>query len=435
VNIVQITPGAGGMYCGNCFRDNALVAALRKMGHSALMVPLYLPLTLDESDQSAGTPIFFGGVNVYLDQKSALHRKAPAWLRRWLDSPALLRWAGGRTAKTRAEDVGEILLSMLRGQDGHQRRELEELCAWLEAQPQRADVVCLSNALLAGFTPALKSRLHAPVVCLLRGEDTYMDGLPATHRERAWQALRERALEVDLFVASSRYYADLMRERLTLPAEKVRVVFNGIALEGYREVQSSKVKVQGSTPPVLGYFARMCREKGLDLLVEAFIQLKRRSRVPELRLRVGGGCGPTDEPFVNLLKKRLGAEGLADCAEFHPNLDRERKIQFYQSLTVFSVPALSGEAFGLYLPEAMAAAVPVVQPRHAASSELIEATGGGLVCNPTAAALADGIEQLLLNPERARALGQAGRKAVFEKFSAEVMAIETLRAFAGIRRV
>ena len=85
MNIVQITPGAGGMYCGGCFRDNALVAALRKQGHETLMVPLYLPLTLDEADQSAGTPTFFGGINVYLEQKSALFRKAPKWLHSLLE--------------------------------------------------------------------------------------------------------------------------------------------------------------------------------------------------------------------------------------------------------------------------------------------------------------------------------------------------------------
>src|SRR5206468_13019727 len=76
MNIIQITPGAGGMYCGGCLRDNALVAALRQAGHHPLMVPLYLPLTLDEPDQSAGAPIFFSGINVYLDQKSALFRRA-----------------------------------------------------------------------------------------------------------------------------------------------------------------------------------------------------------------------------------------------------------------------------------------------------------------------------------------------------------------------
>ena len=78
MNLVQITPGAGAMYCGNCFRDNALVAELRRMGHDVTMLPLYLPLTLDEPDQSAGMPTFFSGINVYLEQKSAFFRHARA---------------------------------------------------------------------------------------------------------------------------------------------------------------------------------------------------------------------------------------------------------------------------------------------------------------------------------------------------------------------
>ena len=80
MNIIQLTPGAGAMFCGNCFRDNALVAALRKLGHSITMVPLYLPLTLDEVDQSGDTPIFFSGINVYLEQKSGLFSQTPGWL-------------------------------------------------------------------------------------------------------------------------------------------------------------------------------------------------------------------------------------------------------------------------------------------------------------------------------------------------------------------
>src|SRR4026207_893304 len=120
MNIVQLTPGAGAMYCGNCFRDNALVAALRSMGHSITMAPLYLPLTLDEEDQSAHTPIFFGGINVYLAQQSRLFRKTPRWIHVLLDSRPLLQWAAGKAAKTRARDLGAVTLSMLRGEEGKQ---------------------------------------------------------------------------------------------------------------------------------------------------------------------------------------------------------------------------------------------------------------------------------------------------------------------------
>ncbi|MBI3875792.1 MAG: glycosyltransferase family 4 protein [Verrucomicrobia bacterium] len=416
------------MYCGNCFRDNALVGALRAMSHQVLMVPLYLPMTLDEDDQSAGTPIFFGGVNVYLEQKSALFRHAPKWLHSLLASPRLLKWAGTKAAKTRAEDVADLTLSMLRGEEGNQARELDELIAWLRTQPP-PDVICLSNAMLAGLVRKLKSELRAPIVLMLQGEDYFLDAMPEPHRTDVWRTLAERAREADLFVAPSRYFADRMSARLDLPADKVRVVFNGINLDGYALVRESEAHSREAGPPVLGYFARMCKEKGLDLLADAFIRVKQRGKAANLRLRIGGGCGPGDEAFVEEQRARLRTAGVLGDVEFHPNLTREQKLEFFRSLTVFSVPALYGEAFGLYLIESLAAGVPVVQPRVAAFPELVEATGGGIVCEPDPAALAEGIESLLLDRAKASSLGDRGRHAVYGKFSVESMARSMAKIF------
>ncbi len=427
MNIIQITPGAGGMYCGNCFRDNALVAAWRGLGHEPLMVPLYLPMTLDEADQS-GAPIFFGGVNVYLDQAFPLFRKAPDWLRRQLDSPRLLKWAGGRAAKTRAEDVGELTLSMLRGEAGNQSRELDELIAWLKTQP-RPDVICLSNAMLLGMARRLKMELRAPIVCNLQGEDAFIDAMPGGPREAVWREMAARGREVDLFIAPSRYYGERMAARMEIPPAKLRVVFNGINLDGYAPAP------RPPQLPALGFFARMCRDKGLDLVVEAFILLKQRNRVPELQLRIGGACGPTDEPFVEELRSRLRSRGLLGDVSFHPNLDRAAKVEFLRSLTALSVPAMYGEAFGLYLVEALAAGVPVVQPRVASFPEIIAATGGGVCFDPaTPQALADAVEPLLAEPAKARALGEAGRKAVLEKFSVTHAASTLIEAFQTLSK-
>ena len=439
---MHLTPGAGAMYCGGCLRDNALVAALRKLGHQVTMVPLYLPLTLDEADQTAGTPVFFGGLNVYFAQKSALFRGAPGWLRDLFASPRLLKWAAAKAAATRAADLGEVTLSMLRGEAGNQARELEELIKWLKTQPQ-PDVVCLSNALLIGIVHRLKSELRVPVACSLQGEDSFLDALPESHRAACWQTLAERGAEVDLFVAPSRYFGNLMRERLGLAAERVRVVHNGINLDGYRgegrgvkaEVRSPKSEVGDTGVRTLGFFARMCPEKGLDTLVEAYLRLRQRGGVGNLKLRAGGSCGPADTPFVNSLRARLSASGLLGEVEFCPNLDRAGKVEFLRSLSIFSVPARYGEAFGLYVIEAMAAAVPVVQPRTAAFPELIEATGGGVLCAPgDPQALAEAIEALLLDTARARALGEAGRRAVFERFSAAAMARGMVEAFRAVTK-
>jgi glycosyltransferase involved in cell wall biosynthesis len=467
--ILQVTPGAGAMYCGNCLRDNTLVAALRKLGHQVTMVPLYLPLTLDEPDQTAGAPLFFSGLNVFLEQKAAWFRQAPAFVHRLLASPRLVKWMAAKASAPQVADLGELTLSMLRGEEGNQKREIDDLIAWLKTQPQ-PEAILLSNVLLIGLVRRLKAELRAPVICGLQGEDTFLDGLPEPYRATCWETLAERAAEADLFIAPSRYFGQVMGKRLGLAAGRVQVVWNGIDLSGYGSPEPSSPPSALSPPPspsdaprslarrseaktatlpgasersedghaprprTLGFFSRMCPEKGLDTLVEAFIQLRRRGRA-ELRLAVGGSCGRTELRFVASLRERLREERLLDAVEFHPNLDRAGKVEFLRSLTVFSVPAAYGEAFGLYVLEAWAAGVPVVQPRSGAFPELIEATGGGVLCpagNPLA--LAQEIENLLLDPDRACRLGQAGRRAVFEKFSAECMARGMVEAVGSVKR-
>jgi glycosyltransferase involved in cell wall biosynthesis len=232
-----------------------------------------------------------------------------------------------------------------------------------------------------------------------------------------------------MFIAPSRYFGDLMTRRLGLPPGKVSVVHNGISLDGY-EIGNRQAAIGSASAPVLGHLARMSKDKGLDTLVEAFIVLKQRGNVPRLKLQIAGSCGPGDEPFVKSLRKRLAEAGYVGEVAFLPNLTRAEKIDFLRGLNVFSVPALYGEAFGLYVIEAQAAGVPVVQPRHAAFPEIIEATGGGVLCEPgDTKSLADKIEELLLNPKQATTLGERGRGAVVKKFSVEAMAGATLRVF------
>lgn len=416
MRIVQLTPGAGGMYCGNCFRDNALVAELRRLGHDVLMLPLYLPMRLDEPDESRGAPLFYGGINVYLQQLSPLFGRLPGWLHRWLDSEAILRFAGRRAAKTRASDVGALTLSMLRGEEGRQTRELEELVAWLKTQP-RPDILCLSNAMLAGMARKLRQELGAPIAVMLQGEDAFLDQLPAAHRDTAWKILAERVAELDVLTAPSRYYADEMTRRLGLEPGRIKVVPNGIHLAGWEPAPAPP------SPPVLGYFARMCREKGLDLFVDAYLEIRRRDRLPQLKLHVGGGMGPSDEPVVAEQRRKLAAAGLADEVTWRPNVSLAEKQAFYRGLSVLSVPAHFGEAFGLYLVEGMAAGVPAVQPRTAAFPELLEETGAGELCAAKSApALADAIESLLLDEPRRARLVRAARAAAEERFTAAGMA-------------
>ncbi len=411
------------MYCGGCFRDNAIVAALRKREHEVLMVPLYLPLTLDEPDQTDGTPTFFSGLNVYLEQKSKLFRKAPKWVHKLAGSKLVLNMIARQAVKTRPEDVGELTLSMLLGECGNQARELDDLIAFLKAQDEKPDVIVLSNALMLGMVRKLRFELDVPVVVTLQGEDYFVNSLDDEHRDICWQHMRHRAQEVDLFVTPSQYYAAEMMRHLEIEPERMRIVHNGINLEGYMQAAVAP------HPPSLGYFARMCEEKGLGLLVDTFIELKSRKSVPHFKLRVGGGCGPGDQPYVNEMKDKMRrAKCLADV-EWYPNLSRGDKLSFFRQLTVFCTPATYGESFGLYLIEAMAAGIPPVQPNVAAFPEIIEAVGGGFLAEPHPVALADKIEKILKEPKLAREYGEQVRTNTHNLFSIDLMVERLLVVF------
>ena len=413
MRLVHLTAGTGSFFCGTCLRDHALVKALRRLGHDALMVPLYLPLVLDDSGSGEESPLFFGGINVYLQQKSAFFRHTPQWLDKLFDSPALLRQAGRKAGMTNPRELGEMTLSMIKGENGRQAKELDKLAAWLVEQ--KPDVVCLSNSLLIGVARRVREELRVPIICSLQGEDGFLDSLPEPYREQCWQLVRDHAADVDRLVAPSRYYHALMRERLRLAPEKIVVVYNGIDLNGFAPATAP------ADFPTVGFLARMCPQKGLDTLVEAFIKLA--PLMPHARLKIGGSQTDADRAFVNDLKGRLEQAGLANAVKFLPNLTHAEKQQFLRGLTVLSVPTRSGEAFGLFVIESLASGVPVVQPSNGAFPELIELTGGGVLYAPgDASSLADALERLLLDPAHAAELGRRGREIVNSRFTSDAMA-------------
>jgi glycosyltransferase involved in cell wall biosynthesis len=429
MRIIQLTPGAGGdFYCENCLRDGTVVRTIRARGHDMLMVPLYLPLRVEQAVPGAQAPMFFGGINVYLQQRWSLFRHTPRWLDALLDSRALLRRVARKAGMTKSSVLGESTLSMLRGADGLQVKELDRLVDWLADQP-RPDVVCLSNALLSGLIPRIRERLGAPVVCTLQDEDGFIDALGPPYAEKAWELLRGLAKQTGAYIAVSRYYADVMRRRLDVPEGKVHAVLNGLDATEYAPATLPP------DPPAVGFLSQMAESKGLELLVEAFIRLKRTGQFGSLKLRIAGGRTDADEACIARASKRLKDEGVVEDAEFLDTFDAQGKREFLRSLSVMSVPTIKGEAFGLFVLEALACGVPVALPRHGAFVELVESTGGGVLCESNDAdALASALAGLLDDPDKARGLGAAGREAVLRDLTAERQAEGVLEVFESIAK-
>ena len=430
MKIIQITPGTGdSFYCDNCLRDAALVTAMRSISHDVVMVPMYLPVSSDSNQALDNTPIFFGGINVYLQQKSKLFQKTPRWLDRLFDSPKLLAWLARKSKMTNARDLAETAISMMRGEHGRQAKELNRLIEWLDSQDNRPDIICLSNILLAGLSESFKKKLGVPIVCLLQDEDAFLDMMPSPYAEQLWDMLTERANNIDAFIAVSKYYADVMQQRLKLSSDKVHAVYMGISLDGYEPPSAEP------DTPTIGYLSRMCHDKGLGTLVDAFIKLKKNRNLKNAKLRIAGGRTSADTEFINNIQKKIRSAGFIDDVQFLSAFDRVTKINFLQTLSLLSVPEKRPVAYALYLIEALAAGVPVVAPKSGVLPELLEITGGGVLYEPNDTdALTEAMQSLLLDPKHAQQLGKQGRDQVRKKFNVEQTATELVRIYKKITK-
>ena len=427
MRILQIVPGTANFYCGACIRDTALVRALRRLGHEVILQPLYLPIMTDEPDIEHDASILFGGINVYLQQKTKLFRNTPRWIDRIFDSRRLLSFSARQANMTNASELGEMTISMLEGENGKQAKELDRFARWL-SEIERPDVVILSTGMLLGLAKVISQDLRFPLVCTLQGEDGFLDALPEPHRTEAWRLFSSNGEYVDAFIAVSHYYADVMKRRMNLHSDKCLVVQNGISLDGYGD------PADAVETPTLGYMAHMRPAKGLDRLIDAFIQLKKRPEFRSLRLKIAGTMTRADRPFVGEMKKRLEDADVLSDASFYPNISRNEKIDFLKSLSALSVPATYGECFGLYIVEAMAAGVPVVQPRHGGFPEILDRTSGGILYEADdMGSYVSALAQLLSQPEHARQLGLRGRDAVQDHFNVDRMAQDILRILERVR--
>jgi len=291
MRIAYITAGAAGMFCGSCMRDNTLVAALRKSGHDALLIPTYTPIRTDEEDISQ-QQIFFGGINVYLEQKFWLFRHTPWLFDRLLNFRWLLSLVSPLAARTKYSKLGQLTISMLRGEEWKQKKEVDKLVGWL-AGDLKPDVVVLTNAVLSGLVPELQRRLPVPVFVTLQGDDIFLDALPVVDRERCFELIRDNCKLISGFICTSRYYAEFMAGYLGVPVEKMHVVYPGLNLDGHGGVRS----IRTEHPLTIGYFARICPEKGFQNIVDAFIELRRMPESPPAKLKASGWLGENHRPF------------------------------------------------------------------------------------------------------------------------------------------
>lgn len=422
--IVYLTAGAAGMYCGSCLRDNALAAGLSGLGWDVTLLPLYTPIRVDGEDRSVDR-VFFGGINVYLQQRIPLFRHLPAFLDRWLDNPALIRRFASGAVSVSARELGALTVSMVKGEHGHQRKEVRRLVRWLrdEAKP---DLVCLTNLLVGGSIPALKRELGVPVLVTLQGDDLFLDELEEPWRTQVLAEMRRLACAADGFLTFSEHYRDHIGALLEIPPDRFRLAPLGVDVAAFDAVRAAREARDAGR--VVGYFARLAPEKGFDLAVGAFLELA--PRFPDLRLHAGGWLSEKDRPYLEEQVRRVAEAGLSDRFRLEVAPGAEAKASLLASFDVFAVPARFVEPKGLYALEAMACGLPVVAPDRGAFPEMVRDGAGASLCRPEDATdLAEKLAALLADPAAADALGRQGRDWVERSNGREAMARATSEIF------
>lgn len=420
--IAIVTAGAGGMFCGSCLNDNTLASALTRQGVDVQLIPTYTPIRTDDRDMSIDR-VFFGGINVFLEQKSRLWGYVPRPVRKVLDHPQLIRWLTAGRIKTNAKLLGPLTISMLRGEAGRQRSDVAQIVNWL-AHEMRPGLVQLTNLLIAGFVPALKKTYNVPVLVCLQGDDIFLNQLPIDYRSRALNEMRRLDQSIDGYLVHSDFYADFMSSFLSVSRGKFHRIPLGIQLDGFAVPPGNRVPESDSKSMVtIGYLARLAPEKGLHLLCEAFCQLMRRPGLPPLRLRVAGWLGPDHQAYADHCFQTVRDAGFGAALEYVGEVDRPGKFRFLQEADLLCVPSPYREPKGIYALEGLAAGLPIVVPDHGAFPEIVRNTGGGRLFTPNnVAALVDCLAELVGSPARRKELGSTGQAGVQQHHSAAAMA-------------
>jgi glycosyltransferase involved in cell wall biosynthesis len=382
MKVLFIVPGSGdSFYCGNCFRDNLQANALRKAGHDVIVMPLYLPFKYPSFQ--ADTPLFFPATTFFAAERFFNKGGMPRWISRLLESKLMLRIASSFSGTTSAVGLEDMTLAMIYGADAVFAEQVNIMLDWIKNH-EKPDVIHLSTTLLIGVARAIKQQINIPVVCSLQDEELWIDSMESPFTIVAWQGIAANSGYIDKFITTSEFYKKIITARIP-QITKVEVIYPGVDVSKYasREYPAD---------PTIGFFYRMNRENGLGILAEAFVKLKKRNTIPNLKLKVAGGYTAKDRRFLKEVKRIL--QPYMNYVDLCSMYDPENHADFYKQTTIISVPVTFDESVGLYLCEAFAAGRPAVEP---ATGSFPEITGeAGIVYSPNDSdALADAIEKLL----------------------------------------
>jgi len=425
MKVTYLVTGSGGsFYCGNCHRDMLYVSSIKKSGGIDISaIPLYLPPINEEYGEEFENPVFFGAISLYLRDKIKLFEHMPSFLDKILDAPPLLRIAAKKAGTTRTEGLEETTIAMIKGDDPSREKEIARLSKHICSHGQ-SHIIHLSNALIIGLASQLRRSCNVSIVCSLQNEDDWIEEMREPYRSEAWRLIGEESVNVDRFVAPSQYFKDFVIARTGIPGDKIDVVPSGL--------DPTRIEIPGrnGSLPAIGYFSRLSYQNGLDKLVDAFIMIREKDEIPGLQLHLCGGYTGDNRHFIKEQFRKIKDRHLDGDVKIFSSFHGKQKDEFFDSIDLMSVPVRKHDAYGLYLLEAAAAGVPVVQPATGAFPEIVRNTGGGITYEPdTVESLAESIVKMMADRDSLRELGISGFDSTRKRLSTGSMAKQLISVY------
>ncbi len=417
MKIVYLITGSGGsFYCGNCYRDMIYLRAIRNVKDiTASAIPLYLPPDDTDSEEGVDRNVFFGAISMYLREKVPFLRNMPSFMDKFLDSAPMLKMAARRSGTTNTVGLEDMTLGMIKGDRAFPEKEMERLVRYL-TENGKPDIIHLSNALIIGLARQLKKHMDVKIVCSLLNEDDWIDEMAEPYRSDAWRLISEEAPHVDAFITPSNYYKQLFIEKTGYSGDNMHII--PLALD----TRDLNILPKKNNYPAVGYFSRINSQNGFDKLVDAFINLKTDNRMPGLTLHVSGGFTGSDKPFIAEQIRKIKSSGHKSSVRIYPEFHGNSKEEFFSSIDIMTVPVRKHDGYGLYILEANASGVPVVQPGTGAFPEIIEKTRGGITYSPdTVEDLALSLVRLFEDNHLRNSLGVSGKENITKELSLEGM--------------
>lgn len=413
MKIAIITAGSAGMFCGSCMQDNTLARALRLAGHDAVLVPTYTPIRVDEEDVSSNR-VFMGGVNVYLDSIVPGWSRLPRFLKSWLDRPNILRLLTRRSSATDASQLGSLTVDMLKGADGPQRDEIRQLVSWLtnELQP---DMILFSNALLSGVVPSLRQVFDQPIVCLLQGDDIFLDALPEQWKQQSIDRVRDNSQHFDCLLTHSDWYAEHLSASIGLARDRFRQIPLSLDCNVPRLDPAPYTE---DPKKVIGYFARVCPEKGLDNFLDMAERLAGTDHT--FHFRIAGFLPELHQKWferrLSAVQNKIGDDRLQWLGS---PATREEKFTILSSFDLLCVPSNYHEPKGIFVLEAALIGLPSLLPARGAFPEHIANLSHGWTYDPDSEGSLDAGVRAAVAAIDGRTEDNL-RQTVIEKFSIDI---------------